>query len=104
MVGLYSALAIVFVLGVSSHTKTTLLEGDIALPLDSYKDYQSFHRNPTDRDQIRLWRIGSKRKYLFSHSKTGGNQTDEDFSGEEKEVIEKALKHISNNVPCLEFK
>ena len=86
-------------------TKFKLLERNIAIhDKDSSEEKsKTFHPNPTDRDQIRLWEGGDV-PFMFSHWYKGVAETEEDFSNKEKEVIRKALKHISDNVPCIRFR
>ena len=85
-------------------SRYNLLEGDIALPTTSSDEKSTtYHPNPTDRDQIKLWKDGLV-PYMFSHSYRLSLEYDQDFTEEEKEVIRGALKQISDNVPCVKFR
>ena len=86
-------------------TKFKLLERNIAIHDKGSVDEKSktFHPNPTDRDQISLWEGGDV-PFMFNHWYRGVAETEEDFTDEEKEVIRRALKHISDNVPCIKFR
>merc|ERR1712142_319341 len=80
-------------------TKFTLLQRNIALYDEGHDVVKSktFHGNPLDREQITLWEDGDV-PYMFHTSGAW------DFSDEEKDVIRRALKHISDNVPCIQFR
>jgi len=82
-------------------TKYNLLLQNIAFPKEDYneKRAKTFLQNPTD--QISLWEGGDV-PFMFSYSNYPG--IEEDFTEEEKEIILKALKYISDNVPCLKFR
>ena len=82
-------------------TKYNLLLQNIAFPKEDYnkKRAKTFLQNPTD--QISLWEGGDV-PFMFSYSNYPG--IEEDFTEEEKEIILKALKYISENVPCLKFR
>ena len=85
-------------------SRYNLLEGDIALHTTSSDEKSTtYHPNPTDRDQIKLWKDGLV-PYMFSHSYRLSLEYDQDFTEEEKEVIRGALKQISDNVPCVKFR
>merc|ERR1712106_343246 len=90
-----------------SDSKFNLWEGDIALhSTPSGGESKTYHPNPNDRDQIKLWKDGLV-PYMFSHSYSMGSdgmEIDEDFAEEEKEIICRSLKKISDNVPCIKFK
>lgn len=86
-------------------TKFTLLQRNIALHDKESDDgkLKTFHPNPIDREQISLWEDGDI-PFIFSVWYTGVQEFTEDFSDKEKDVIRKALKHISDNVPCIKFR
>jgi len=76
-------------------TKYNLLLQNIAIPMKDYdgKTAKTFHPNPTDK--ISLWEGGDV-PFMFDYG--------HEFTEEEKEIIRKALKYISDNVPCLKFR
>jgi len=90
---------------VLGQTKFTLLQRNIALHDKESDDGKSktFHPNPIDREQISLWKDGDV-PFMFSVYYTGVQKYKEDFSDKEKDVIRRALKHISDNVPCIKFR
>ena len=85
-------------------TKYNLLLQNIAIPMKDYdgKTAKTFHPNPTDK--ISLWEGGDV-PFMFGymHKEFGGTR-EEDFTEKEKDTIRKALKYISDNVPCLKFR
>ena len=84
-------------------TELKLLERNIAIHNKGSVEEKSktYHPDPTDRDQISLWEGGDV-PYMFGEEYLW--RTAKFFTDEEKGVIPRALKHISDNVPCIKFR
>merc|ERR1712179_282773 len=86
-------------------TKMTLLQRNIALPDKKSDDGKpkTYHPSPIDREQISLWEDGDI-PFILSFWYTGEHGDVEYLPDKEKDVIRRALKHISDNVPCIKFR
>ena len=98
-------------------TYTPLIEGDMAVP--TFSDSGSQVGFAYLKDKARLWH-GGRVNYFFQedeftvyddddqivYDEDGQIKTEVDsqFSPKEKKVIKEALRHIEDNVPCLNFR